>query len=65
MFTGELKEELKHFVHLNDSVSNSALTITNDGTTMKLMNSKSTERVRQQGTFTFYKFVPEGGGSAV
>ena len=64
MLTGELKEELEHYIRPNQSVSNGALTLTNDGTTIKLMNSKSSEQVIQQGTFTFSSFIP-GGGSDV
>lgn len=59
VLTGELKEELENFILTNKSISNGALTITNDGTNIKLTNSKSTEQVFQQGTFTFYR---TGGG---
>ena len=55
VLTGELKEELKKYVYSGITVSNGALTISNDGTNIKLMNSKSTEEVIQQATFTFYK----------
>ena len=61
MLTGELKEDLEYFILPNKSVSNSALTLTNDGTNIKLTNSKSTEEVIQQATFTFYRFMPDGG----
>ena len=60
--TGELKEQLEHFVTPNLSISSGALTITNDGTSMKLINSKSTESVYQQAIFTFYG---EGGGGEI
>ena len=65
VLTGELKEDLEPFFRNNISISNSALTITNDGTNIKLMNSKSTEQVFQQATFTFYSFIPDGGGDIV
>ena len=58
VLTGELKEQLEEFVY--GSVSNGAISISNDGTTMKLINSKSSEEKGQQGTFTFYN--PGGGG---
>ena len=63
VLTGELKEQLKGFVTPNLSVSNSAVTITNDGTSMKLINSKSTENVYQYATFTYFPpFIGGGGG---
>ena len=62
VLTGELKSEIESWVHTNESISNGALTITNNGTNIKLMNSKSTEQVLQQATFTFYDFIPEGDG---
>ena len=62
VITGELKEHIDYFIHPNESISNSALTITNDGTNIKLTNSKSTEEAFQQATFTFYTFIPDGGG---
>ena len=65
VLTGELKEDLEPFLHNNTSISNSALTLTKDGTNIKLMNSKSTEHVLQQATFTFYRFIPDGGGTGV
>ena len=62
-FVSDLKNDLEKFVGANKSVSNGALTLTNDGTDMKLINNKSTESGSQQGTFTFYeKTVPGGGG---
>ena len=48
------KETLERYVSPNTSVSNGAITITNDGTTMKLTNSAPSENKNQQGTFTFY-----------
>ena len=55
VITGELKEKLKNYVSVG-SVSNGALTITYDGTTMKLINSAPSETVRQHATFTFNAF---------
>ena len=65
VLTGELKEDLEPFFLNPISISNSALTLTKDGTNIKLMNSKSTENVFQQATFTFYRFIPDGGGTDV
>ena len=55
--TGGLKNDLEKFVGANITVSNGAISITNDGTTMKLINSAYSEEEGhyQQGTFTFYK----------
>ena len=63
--TGELKEVLEMCITSNRSISNGAVTISYDGTNIKLMNSKSTEQVIQQATFTFYNFIPDGGGTIV
>ena len=57
VLTGALKEHLETFVQ-HGSVSNGAVTITNDGTTMKLINSAPSENVYQQGTFTLYQRIP-------
>ena len=62
VITGELKEELEKFISGGKSVSNGALTITYDGTTMKLINTAPSSDVRQHATFTFYKFIGGGGG---
>ena len=62
VLTGELKEELKKFIP-NGGVSNGAVTISNDGTTMKLINSAPSETVSQQATFTFLGGGGGGGGS--
>ena len=63
VLTGELKEELQKFVFPNHSISNGAITISNDATTMKLINSTPTENFEnQQGTFTFYKNYGVPGG---
>lgn len=65
VLTGELKEELEDFVTPNLSISNGAVTITNDGTNMKLINSAPSETVFQQGTFTFNNYISgTGGGGA-
>lgn len=53
VLTGELKENLVLYVDPNTSISNGALTITYDGTTMKLLNSAPSETVIQHATFTF------------
>ena len=47
------KETLERYVLPNTSVSNGAITITNDGTNIKLINSAPSENENQQGTFTF------------
>ena len=53
VLTGELKQYLKKYVLPNQSISNGAITITNDGTTMKLINSSPSANVTQYATFTF------------
>ena len=55
--TGGLKNDLEKFVGANMSVSNGAISIKNDGTDMKLINSAYSEEEGhyQQGTFTFYQ----------
>ena len=55
VITGALKQQLENFIPPSATVSNGAITITNDGTTMKLINSAPSENVYQQGTFTFYQ----------
>ena len=62
VITGDLKVELEELIGSNTTVSNGAVSITNDGTSIKLMNSKSTESGTQQATFTFYDFTGGGGG---
>ena len=61
VITGELKAQLDELVGYT-GISNGALTLTNDGTTLKLINSKSTEEAAQEGTFTFYDDGTGGGG---
>jgi len=53
VLTGDLKAQLESYVLPNTSISNGAISITYDGTTMKLINSSPSENVHQQGTFTF------------
>ena len=53
VLTGDLKIYLETYVETNKSISNGAITITNDGTTMKLINSAPSENVNQHATFTF------------
>ena len=62
VLTANIKVKLGKYVRAGMSVSNGALTITNDGTTMKLINSAPSENVHQQGTFTFSDYNPTGGG---
>ena len=57
VLTGDLKTDLEKFVLADVTVSNGALSISNDGTTMKLINSAPSENVRQQGTFTFHEYI--------
>ena len=52
--TGELKQDLEKFVKAGMTVSNGAISITNDGTTMKLIKTQQTEKIHQHATFTFY-----------
>jgi len=63
VLTGELKEVLSPYLYPGDSISNGAITITKDGSNIKLMNSKSTENAAQQATFTFYINTGGGGGA--
>ena len=49
-----IKNDLEKFVGAGMTVSNGAISITNDGTTMKLIKSAASENVNQQGTFTFF-----------
>ena len=54
VLTGNIKNDLEKFVGAGMTVSNGAISISNDGTTMKLMKSASSQNPKQQGTFTFY-----------
>ena len=58
--TSHIKQDLEKFIGTGITVSNGAISITNDGTTMKLINSAPSNYVHQHGTFTFYDFT--GGG---
>ena len=51
--TSTLKKDLEQFVRAGMTVSNGAVTISNDGTTMKLIKSGASDTY-QQGTFTFF-----------
>ena len=53
VITGELKEELAKFIGVGYSVSNGSVSITNDGTNVKLINSSASDNVTQHATFTF------------
>ena len=61
VITGELKEELAKFIGVGYSVSNGSVSITNDGTNVKLINSSASDNVTQHATFTFYT---SGGASS-
>ena len=63
VITGELKEKLKAYIYPDHTFSNGAVSISYDGTNMKLINSAPSRNVHQQGTFTFY--VYSGGGTGV
>ena len=54
MFNTEIKQDLEKFVGAGMTVSNGAVSITNDGTSMKLIKSAGGENENQQGTFTFF-----------
>ena len=60
-----LKEQLDHYIFANTSISNGAVSISNDGTNIKLINSAASETVMQQGTFTFLEDTSGGGGGGV
>lgn len=51
---GRIKTDLQQFITENESISNGTITITYDGTTMKLNNSAPSESTHQHATFTFY-----------
>ena len=55
VLNGDIKTDLEKFVGANMTVSNGAISLTNDGTTMKLIKSAGGENENQQGTFTFYE----------
>ena len=62
VLTANIKVKLEKYVRAGMTVSNGAISITNDGTNMKLINSAPSENVYQQGTFTFTDYNPTGGG---
>ena len=62
VLTSQLKQELKHFVAANMTISNGAISITYDGTSMKLINSAASENVYQHATFTYFPPFTGGGG---
>ena len=59
---GELKEELEAFVPPSYTISNGAISLTNDGTNIKLINSAQSDWDYQSATFTLYKRTGGGGG---
>ena len=63
VLSGKLKEELAKFIGPGYSASNGAITISNDGTNMKLINSTPEYHNLQQATFTFYR-KSDGGTSS-
>ena len=63
-FAVDSRNDLGKYVGPNKTVSNGAMTITNDGTEINLTNSKSTEDGNQQATFTFYERRTGGGGGS-
>ena len=62
VLTGELKQQLEKFVLPGLTYSNGEVSITNDGTNMKLINSAPSQNLVQYGTFTFTDYKPTGGG---
>ena len=60
VFPEDSKPYFEPFFQQGKSISNGAITISNDGTNIKLINSAPSETVSQQGTFTFYEST--GGG---
>ena len=62
-FNTEIKQDLEKFVGAGMSVSNGAITLTNDGTNIKLINSAQSDWDYQYATFTYYVDYGEGGGS--
>ena len=68
VLTAPLKQQLGLYVLPNTSISNGTITISNDGTTMKLINSAPSENVKQHATFTFFyrnNVEPGGGGGSM
>ena len=65
VLSGKLKEELAKFLGPGYSASNGGLSISNDGTDIKLINTTPEYHNNQYATFTFYEYTGGGGGSAV
>lgn len=61
VISGKLKEELEKFFGPGYSASNGAISITNDGTNMKLINSTPEYHKNQHGTFTFVRSKSDVG----
>ena len=61
VFPDHYKADFEPFFQQGKSISNGAITISNDGTNIKLINSAPSENVHQQGTFTFYERTGGGG----
>lgn len=51
--TLDIKNDLKKFVRSGMTVSNGGVTLTNDGTSIKLIKAATPENIYQHGTFTF------------
>ena len=62
VFHVDLKNDLEKYVRAGMTVSNGAITLTNDGTNMKLIKSGGSQNVIQQGTFKFYRTTAGGSG---
>ena len=65
VINGTLVQEIEPFIPDGTSISNGAITITNDGTSIKVTNSNSTENTYQQATFTFNILIPDAGGDVI
>lgn len=64
VLTGKLKTQLEEFVPSGFTFTNGAVTITNDGTDMKLINSTPSDENYQHGTFTFRDIGGDDSGEA-
>lgn len=62
VLSGELKQDLEKFVGAGVTVSSGTVSITNDGTNIKLNNSMGIGQEYQQATFTF---GGKGGGGVI
>ena len=54
VLSDNIKQDLEKFVEAGMTVSNGAISITNDGTSIKLIKSGGSQNTSQQGTFTFF-----------